>query len=374
MIQTHLASPGVNPPEHGPRTLARGPSAAGLVAILALAIPGCEPPGERLVVATSWPRGDRDRALERFHEHIKGHGAPAARPIAVEWLVLDPCSDPARLWDRAHPPDVVLGGDPFALGRVATKALRGGLAWSGRSLDGLADPRELAPVMDRVGEDHGLYAELVRREAGLDPPPAPDRGRRLEPVVVLGSTTKPDLARAFALALADPMPTIGRDQASESQAVADSLLALMLESILIDARDELAMAGRALARSSRPASAIAWLVEPPPWPPASVAKLLDRPDNSGDELVLRLAESIAPDPSLRDALVRSWLAPSRPIDGALARELAGLAGGGLFHEPRLRDWLRAEWTAWARQRFRRVARLAAGSVANPPGQPLGAGP
>ena len=31
-------------------------------------------------------------------------------------------------------------------------------------------------------------------------------------------------------------------------------------------------------------------------------------------------------------------------------------------EPRFRAWLRGEWTAWARQRYRRVARLAAGGV------------
>jgi hypothetical protein len=37
-------------------------------------------------------------------------------------------------------------------------------------------------------------------------------------------------------------------------------------------------------------------------------------------------------------------------------ELATAASGKLTSEPRFREWLRAEWTAWARQRYRRVVR------------------
>ncbi len=63
--------------------------------------------------------------------------------------------------------------------------------------------------------------------------------------------------------------------------------------------------------------------ERPPWPPASVAKLLADP--SGESLVETLLEQVAPDPESRAWLVESWSKPKRPIDGAL---LAEIAGGG----------------------------------------------
>ncbi len=132
--------------------------------------------------------------------------------------------------------------------------------------------------------------------------------------------------------------------------------AILIESVLLDAREELVAAGRALREDGTPATALAWLTEPPPWPPASVQKLLDREDRSGDVLVSRLAQALAPDPAARDELLRSWLEPRRTVDAAFLHALAHMAGGKLAAEPRLRDWLRAEWTAWARQRYRRVAR------------------
>ena len=114
-----------------------------------------------------------------------------------------------------------------------------------------------------------------------------------------------------------------------------------------------------------------WLTEPPPWPPASVEKLQSRGGESALALVQDLAGQIAPDPEPRFWLVQSWLRPARPIDRALLTELAQAAGGRLVREPRFRAWLRGEWTAWARQRYRRVARLVAGAGsaagAAPPG-------
>jgi hypothetical protein len=49
----------------------------------------------------------------------------------------------------------------------------------------------------------------------------------------------------------------------------------------------------------------------------------------------------------------------------LLAEIARACDGRIADEPRLRAWLRAEWTAWARQRYRRVARLAAGAWVPP---------
>jgi hypothetical protein len=71
-----------------------------------------------------------------------------------------------------------------------------------------------------------------------------------------------------------------------------------------------------------------------------------------------LASEIAPDVTARVELLRSWLAPSSLIDRRVLARLAGLADGRLASEPRFRAWLKAEWTVWARQRYRRVARLA----------------
>ena len=105
------------------------------------------------------------------------------------------------------------------------------------------------------------------------------------------------------------------------------------------------------------AEALRWLSEPPPWPPASVDKLQNRGGDRAIAMVHDLAGQIAPDPALRFWLVQSWLRPRRLFDQALLAELARAEGGRLVREPRFRAWLRGEWTAWARQRYRRVARL-----------------
>lgn len=134
-----------------------------------------------------------------------------------------------------------------------------------------------------------------------------------------------------------------------------ALLADLLGSTLVDANDELRAAWKAVEESGSPARPRAWMTEPPPWPPASVAKILRR-DANAMPMVETLAAQVAPDADVRGWLLRSWLAPTRPVDGRLLRELADAAGGRLVREPRFRAWLRGEWTAWARQRYRRVAR------------------
>jgi hypothetical protein len=75
-------------------------------------------------------------------------------------------------------------------------------------------------------------------------------------------------------------------------------------------------------------------------------------------LVETLAAEVAPQPPARAWLLRSWLSPPRIVDDELLKELARAAQGQLGHEPRFRAWLQEEWTAWARQRYRRVARVA----------------
>ena len=144
---------------------------------------------------------------------------------------------------------------------------------------------------------------------------------------------------------------------------ADGLLADLLGSVLVDARDELRAARKALDASGGAAGqASAWMGEPPPWPPASVDRLAKGPN--GMAMVETLAAQLCPDAGPRAWLVRSWVAPARPVDGALLGEVAAAEGGALSREPRFRAWLRGEWTAWARQRFRRVARLASAGGAS----------
>ena len=141
------------------------------------------------------------------------------------------------------------------------------------------------------------------------------------------------------------------------------LLADLLGATLVDAQDELAWACHELDRAAvAPTSqTFGWLTEPPPWPPASIDRMQRRGGEKALALVEDLAGQIAPDPQKRLWLRESWLKPGRAVDGSLLSELSRAAGGRLVREPRFRAWLREEWTAWARQRYRRVARLAAGA-------------
>jgi hypothetical protein len=154
----------------------------------------------------------------------------------------------------------------------------------------------------------------------------------------------------------------------EPDSAARSLLADLLGSTLVDAQDELWAAYLALHRAEHPEPATKWLTEPPPWPPASIKRYLQREGENAMALIETLAAELAPEPAARGWLIRSWLAPARLADPKLLAELAQAADGRLGREPRLRSWLRAEWTAWARQRYRRVARLAAASPSSQTGR------
>ena len=152
-----------------------------------------------------------------------------------------------------------------------------------------------------------------------------------------------------------------RDGSGPSQ----DLLADLLGATLVDAQNELVSGWFAWERAGRPSSSGQWLTEAPPWPPASVDKLL-KTEGAGP-LLDTLTEQLAPDAGDRAWLVRSWLAPERRVDGALLEEpqqrhrrpsdarapLPGAYG------------CKGEWTAWARPaRYRRVERqLALGSKA-----------
>jgi hypothetical protein len=83
-----------------------------------------------------------------------------------------------------------------------------------------------------------------------------------------------------------------------------------------------------------------------------------RSDDPTGGLVEDLAEQVAPGLEARYWLLQSWEATPRPLDGETLDAIAAAAGGRLLREPRFRTWLRTDWSAWARQRYRRVARQA----------------
>ena len=101
-----------------------------------------------------------------------------------------------------------------------------------------------------------------------------------------------------------------------------------------------------------------WMTEPPPWPPASIAKILTREGEQAMAMVETLAGQLAPDPRSRSWLIRSWLVAAARIDRDDPRRAGPRGRRRLVREPRFRAWLRAEWTAWARQRYRRVCDVA----------------
>jgi hypothetical protein len=188
-------------------------------------------------------------------------------------------------------------------------------------------------------------------------PRAPDW---VEGAAVLRGAPHTEAAQAF-LQFLGQRDEVGKADAPRGDAKADGLLADLLGATLVDAQDELRAARLALAKvdGTKRAGKEAWLTKAPPWPPASVEKLGAEADSG--PWMETLAGQVAPDPAVRAWLLESWQRSPRPIDGRLLDELANAAGGRLVEEPRFRAWLRAEWTAWARQRYQAAARVSEAS-------------
>jgi ABC-type Fe3+ transport system substrate-binding protein len=277
--------------------------------------------------------------------------------------------------------------EPRGWSALADPALRGQIALG----DPRRDPLALAFAQGRLGTSGWAagYAELVRSAANAVPM-GPARGSAraqwergeasLTPALVVSgvdarnfitpakapyfeegaalahAARHPELAQIFLRFLTDhegARPP--RTESQEPDPGVESFLADLLGATLVDAHEELQAAWAALLRAGRPARAERWMTEAPPWPPASI---LDLSGRGKVEEFQTLAEEVAPDPEVRGWLLELWRRPPRPIDGALFQELAKVSGGKLAAEPRFRAWLRSEWVAWARQRYRRVARLA----------------
>jgi hypothetical protein len=444
------------------------PHPSSLILFAALALAGCSDAGDRLVVATWWPREDRARVESAFRKWLADSvPSNASRPTEIEWRLVGGWDDWHRELERPHPPDVLLGGRIASLARLAgegrltaagnapatpylvlgageirladrtgqpasrskTPRAAPGKGGAGASWPGGArsvtfdDPRSdpvsrtwAASLLDseqfndgftqlvrsagsprRIGRRAGAARGAVERgEASMSPlwiaqrtgfeiedsqrsigdagsidrlPEAAVLPRFVEGAAVVVGCRNPELAGQFLRFLAE---TRGGGPTSESSAASpqsdpdvDELIADLVGAVLVDAQDELWAAWAAVDRARDPEPARKWMTEPPPWPPASIAGLLARGDSDALNLVETLAREIAPEAAVRAELMRTWLAPARSIDRTVLAELAHLAGGRLTTEPRFRAWLSAEWTVWARKRFRRVARLALAPAGKP---------
>jgi hypothetical protein len=380
---------------HQPRLVRIG--ALALAAALVHS-PGCAPSSpDRLVVATSWPAGARrkletdfERWVDASHDHL-GH-----RRVRLQWLALAAEDDPLKVACRATPPHVFLGGRPSAFAllssmdrlspiehagsepwcAVARPAGSGSptptapLAWS--------DPRDdRASLLWAIGQLSAEgwrdgYARLVRTAAARERFGRSTEGSLLsestgwsqgtEGAAIARSAPDQELAQGFLRFLLETQGAAATANGSEAKPGAlpevRSLVADLLGSTLVDAQDELWAASRAVEKVADRQRALEWLFEPPPWPPASVAKYLGREGEHAMALIETLSGEVAPEPPARAWLLRSWLAPARSVDETLLYELTQAAGGRLCRETRFRAWLREEWTAWARQRYRRVTRWA----------------
>ena len=76
-----------------------------------LVLTGCDRrESDRLLVATSWPRAERHRMEAQFAEWVAATHPAEPRMARLDWLILGPGDDLARLAARRNPPDVLLGG------------------------------------------------------------------------------------------------------------------------------------------------------------------------------------------------------------------------------------------------------------------------
>jgi hypothetical protein len=312
-----------------------------------------------------------------------GHLAPADGPERPPWSLVhrspmgmavkpEKAGSPAktRLTDRRPVPTPTFDDprhDPIAL------AWAKGELGSGSWAEGYARLVRDAGSPRRIGRQAGAALAAVERgEAAATPAVAIDVAIRPGSVVFIPSAEAPDWVEGAGIVAGQAHQRLSElffqflDEAGKAERPradatddpdADSLLADLLGATLVDAQDELWTAWATWDRAGQPARAAMWLTQAPPWPPASIEKL---DGESTGVLVQTLVEEIVPDADLRAWLLRSWLGPKRLVDGSLLAEIAQAADGRLAREPRFRAWLRAEWTAWARQRYRRVTRTVKG--------------
>jgi hypothetical protein len=365
---------------------------------------GCVPTDADLTIATDLPP-DECRALEAAYA--------SQPPLRIHWITVTPGTDPAGLagsadlilrsapvsppresdpldwrpWRRADLGLIVdreaidsramavpgsaaeLGGPAFAglftlddpRRDGVSLALAQGLLASRPWAEGYSNLVRIAANAGPIGRGNSAAARVDRGEAAVAPGVAGagsagfvrvGPGPGAQAAVVPGSPHG-DPARRFLDALTIEAPP-GEEEPSRST----PLLADLLGATLVEAHDELLTASSALAGREGPEMdrLRSLLVEAPPWPPASIQEL--RRDDPTGALVEALAEQVAPGLEARYWLLQEWESSPRPLEEATLEAIAAAADGRLLREPRFRAWLRADWAAWARQRYRRVARQA----------------
>jgi hypothetical protein len=373
---------------------------------------GCErPEGDRLVIATPWNVIERAALEESF---AKAH--PQAKPIA--WVSLLPADNVVKLVPRLGV-DLILGipqtvcdqlADIQALKPVDSLSYRIarrsslGVSTNSPSLESssihsrnlfgkvsIDDPRhdEITMAWAHAKIQANAYGQLVRTAAnvarfgrggeslsevlrcdisaaitsGIEGP-IDDHSSFVklesvpawrECVAVVNGSPHAKEASVFLEFLAEQGQA---DRPTPEKEKRDNLALLrdMLGNCLVDAQDELKDAVIALDRAGHPADLEAYLDDAPPWPPTSITKIRQRDDH--EALLETLAHELTDSPESRFRLLESWDHAPKKLDLAQLQMLSTVSNGQLLKEPRFRMWIRAEWTAWARQHYRRIAREA----------------
>jgi len=400
-----------------------------------LAASGCaRRPVDALRIATTWPKGERQRLEADYGQWASAGGIP------IVWVSVARDDELARVVERNPAIDLVLGGTQAAFERMAQGGRLGpapiegsplwavlrrapiGLAMEPRAFSGRASAPDAAPAaLARFAQGGPLalddprvdpvslaaakaafaarpwaeaYAALVRaaghaRPFGRSPGAALaslERGEAVFALAVFPRQPQPasrpifplegspeevqgiaiaalaphaDQARLFLQLLQERGELSVPASSNPVDLVADSLLADLLGATVVDAQDELRAAWSALERGeggSTRSELERWMAEAPPWPPASVEAI--RRSAEPGLLLDTLIQQLTTQSETRHWLLVNFDGAGRPIDGNALRILAEAADGQLAAEPRFRAWLRAEWTDWARQRYRAVARPA----------------
>jgi hypothetical protein len=355
-----------------------------------------------LLVATTSPAAQRVQLEAAYQRWATERIDPGSASSRIDWLVLAPGDDLGKLVARRNPPHVLLGVGVSAVDRLArdgrlspvqgasearwcvsrSSAARSpsessvphpeheealfadprtdssSLAWANSQLEDGQWPEGYARLVELAG-----HVPRIRQNGlTVDRSGPQEASTELLTAAIPTSAQNQSRAKEFIRFLIEsqgfePEPRAAVDDQPDTDTA--SLTAELLGATLVDAQDELWAAWSAVERAGRAERAREWLTEPPYWPPASIEKYLEGDGENGMALVETLAGELAPQPAARSALLRSWLAPRRFVDAKMLAELARADEGRLARDSRFRAWLRAEWTASARQRYRRVARLSA---------------
>lgn len=348
----------------------------GCLTAVLLMLSGCSDDRSPVVIATPW-----DRATCRQFTALLAE-SPGDPIPPIRWVRLDPWDDPARLLDAGRTVHLLVGWPTATLqdldqrgfldgadhGRFRCLGTEGSEAFPMPDTDRpssailTGDPRINPAARDQVARQLARVgardAELSLLELGAsflpgsaDSPPAdPDtRGFSVASIAApshSGAQALLDRLRRGALIEPLPIQTLSPER---------TLAAELIGATILDAGPELRRALQAIEQSPNPQIGRAVLAEPPPWPPDSIQRLTTN-DPSSRSMIETLAEALVDDPESRAWLLESWQTPPRPVDRALLNALATANDGRLLQSSRVLPWLRAEWTAWARQRFPQLAR------------------